>query len=128
MALTVIQDALQQDTGQLVVALAGESVHHWSAHPSRTMVEEIVSCLATLEAAEGLSARAWEEVHTRIRQGSRPVVISTRSREEAGLSPPGDQTTWIDCRTEEIWQYFRLQRPQATRQDDWQPHNDGKIS
>ncbi|MEE2686477.1 MAG: DUF58 domain-containing protein [Planctomycetota bacterium] len=128
MALTVIQDAFQRDAGQLVVALAGESVHHWSAHPSRTMVEEIVSCLATLEAGEGLSPRTWKELHDRIRQGSRPVVISTRSREEAGLSPPGDQITWIDCRTEEIWQYFRLQRPQSTRQDDRHPHNDGDIS
>ena len=92
------------------------------------MVEEIVSCLATLEVAEGLSAKTWKELHTRILQGSRPVVISTRSREEAGLTPLGDEITWIDCRTDEIWQYFRLQRPQAIRQDDRQPHKDGDVS
>ena len=92
------------------------------------MVEEIVSCLATLEAGEGLSTKTWKELHARIRQGSRPIVISTRSQEEAGLTQLGDQTTWIDCRTDEIWQYFRLQRHQAMRQDDRQPHKDGDIS
>jgi len=128
MAITVVHDALQRGDGELVVSLAGESVHNWAAHPSRAMIEEIASCLATLEAAEGLSQETWKEQHAMIRKGSRPIVISTRSREEAGLAELGDDSIWIDCRSEEIWQYFQLQRPRTTRQDDGQPRMAGEIS
>jgi len=47
-------------------------------------------------------------------------VISTRSREEAALAQLGDDTIWIDCRSDEIWRYFQLPRPRATTEDNGQ--------
>ncbi len=118
MAMSVIQDAWQHESGELIVSLAGDSVHNWSAHPSRALVQDVASCLATLEAAGGLSQEGWHKQLGRIRRGSRPIVISTRSREEAALTQLGDDAIWIDCRSDEIWQYFQLPRPRATTEDN----------
>ena len=127
MAMSVIQDAWQRDGGELIVSLAGDSVHNWSAHPSRMLSQEVASCLATLEAAEGLSQEGWKNQLGRLRRGSRPIVISTRSREEAALAQLGDDTIWIDCRTDEVWQYYQFPQPWTSAQDNGQPLMTGET-
>jgi hypothetical protein len=127
MAISVIQDAWQRDGGELIITLAGDSIHNWSAHPSSVLFQEVASCLATLDAAEGLSQEGWKKQLGRIRRGSRPVVISTRSREEAALVQLGDETIWIDCRTDEIWKYFQLPQPQTTAEENGQPLMTGET-
>ena len=128
MALTVIQNAWQRGGGELIISLAGNSIHNWSATPSRLLVEEVASSLATLQAAGGLSQGGWEEQLGRIRRGCRPVVISTRSRQDAGLDQLGHDTIWIDCRTDEIWQYFQLQQPQLSSSHARQPGMSGELA
>ena len=108
LAMTVVHTACRQPGGQLLLTIAGQQIHNWSTAPSRMLMEEVASLLATIQPGAGISQPGWQQQLAGLRADVLPVVISTRSQHAAGELPLGVAGSWIDCSHPDAWHYLRL--------------------
>jgi hypothetical protein len=118
---TAMQDMARRGGNRVVVCVAGSDNRYWSGPISLLMAHEVHDHLASVTPGDGL--RIYE-VLDRVRESSRgqgrAVVISTRgapfltAQDEWETLQKRHRTrraygnfTWIDCRSDQLRQYFR---------------------
>jgi hypothetical protein len=118
---TAMQDMARRGGNRVVICVAGSESRYWSGPVSLLMAHEVHDHLASVTPGDGL--RIYD-VLDRVRESSRgqgrALVISTRgapfltARDEWETLQKRQRTrraygnfTWIDCRSDELRQYFR---------------------
>jgi uncharacterized protein (DUF58 family) len=119
---TAIADICRRGGSNMLVGVAGRDTHYWNGSASTLLAAEILECLAEVQPGEGHHIyEALEQVGEKRRTPGPMVVISTRGAPflttSGQLDPSADplrprpnygNVTWIDCRTDQLSQYFSL--------------------
>jgi uncharacterized protein (DUF58 family) len=121
-AATVVTDAAQRQSSQLLVAVSGDRSMFWKTAPaSRVLSHEILEQFATIDSGKSQALpQLLVQVLQSIRSGMRVVVISTRpARWESVLDEAerssGDRlerprsALWIDVGSPRLGDYFDCQ-------------------
>ncbi|MCO6459223.1 MAG: DUF58 domain-containing protein [Pirellulaceae bacterium] len=120
-AATIVADAAERQSSQLMVALSGERGCFWRTAPaSRMMTQEILDELATIGAGAGSQLpQLLAQVLQSRRAGMRIVVVSTRAARWAQLLADAERASsgrleqprgglWIDVSRPQLDEYFEL--------------------
>jgi uncharacterized protein (DUF58 family) len=121
---TAVADLCRRGGSQLLVGVAGRETQYWTGSASTLLASEILDYLAEVNPGEGHHIyEALGRVAEKRRTTGPMVVISTRSApfltssEQSGLSSNQlhsrqnyGRLTWIDCRTDQLSQYFSLDK------------------
>jgi uncharacterized protein (DUF58 family) len=119
---SAVMDLSRKGGNRLVVSVVGRETKLWCGAASGLFGEEILDHLAVAAPGDGFGiGEALERLATRAVAGARTTVISTRARpylklDGGGSSEPrsspseggGSELTWIDCRGDQLGQYFRF--------------------